>query len=234
MKKILLIWDFDGVIADSEQLWVKIWYETLIKTKNIRLSKEEVQKYLVGMSAKTKQQILNERFGPETIDETFLHDTNMQEKFQIEHVLSPIDGVEKIFSDDSFVHCVATGTVQDLAVLKLKRVGLWKKYIDEKNCFTSDMVQNGKPAPDLFLLAASSMGYDPQDCVVIEDSVHGIHAALAAKMAVIAFIGAENNNTQTYADVCLKEGASQVFNNMKDLHLFLKKQNRRLDAAGGF
>lgn len=227
-KKILLIWDFDGVIADSEKLWVQIWYDALAKLKNINLSAAEVQKYLVGMSAKTKKEILNKQFGPDTIDDDFLRYTGELERFQIENVIEPVEGVQKIFEDDSFVHCVATGTVKKLAVLKLQKVGLWGKYIDEQNCFTSDMVQNGKPAPDLFLYAASAMGYAPEDCVVIEDSVHGIHAALAARMRVVAFIGAENNNKPEYADLCLKEGALIAVNNMEDLHSFLKEQNRRL------
>ena len=222
MKKTLLIWDFDGVIADSEHLWVETWYNALLDKKNIKLSADEVQKYLTGMSIKTKQKILNERFGENTIDEEFLRYTHDRERIQIETALQGVPGVLEIFADTRFNHCIATGTLKDFAILKLKKVGLWQKYVDDHNCFTSDMVQNGKPAPDLFLFAASQMGYKPEDCIVIEDSISGIKAGIAANMKVIAFIGAEGNNTKAYADTCIKEGAVTAFNNMLDLHSFLK------------
>ena len=56
MKK-LIIWDFDGVIADSEKLWVSVWVETLKKEKNLQLSDEEKLNLLVGVSDKTKKEL---------------------------------------------------------------------------------------------------------------------------------------------------------------------------------
>jgi beta-phosphoglucomutase-like phosphatase (HAD superfamily) len=55
--------------------------------------------------------------------------------------------------------------------------------------FSARMVARGKPHPDLFLFAADRMGVDPQDCVVVEDSPHGVVAAHAAGMRVIGFSG---------------------------------------------
>jgi beta-phosphoglucomutase-like phosphatase (HAD superfamily) len=55
--------------------------------------------------------------------------------------------------------------------------------------FSASMVSRGKPAPDLFLLAAKEMGVEPQECLVIEDSVPGIRAARAAGMTVWRFTG---------------------------------------------
>ena len=75
------------------------------------------------------------------------------------------------------------------------------------------------------------MGYKPEDCIVVEDSLNGIKAAMAADMKVIAFTGAESNNTKTYADICLAEGAIVAFNNMRDLHLFLKNDIKQLNKA---
>lgn len=51
----LIIWDFDGVIADSEKLWVSVWLETLEKEKKIILTKEEKEKLLVGIADKNKK-----------------------------------------------------------------------------------------------------------------------------------------------------------------------------------
>ena len=57
---------------------------------------------------------------------------------------------------------------------------------------TSEEVKNGKPAPDIFLLAAEKMGVLPEKCLVIEDSMAGIEGALAANMQVIRYMGASH------------------------------------------
>lgn len=225
-QNTLIIWDFDGVVADSEKLWVKIWYDSLVEKKGIRLTDDQVKKYLTGLSEKTKQKYINELFKKNIVDEAFIQYTRSVEIKQIQSILTPIDGVKNIFADPSFTHCIATGAVKMLASMKLKKVGLWPKYINENNCFTSDMVENGKPAPDLFLFAAKKMGFKPENAVVIEDSINGIHAAQAANMRVIAFVGAENNNNAEYKKTCRDEGVFAVIDNMKDLHTFLKENFR--------
>ena len=224
MQKTLLIWDFDGVLADSERLWLQIWYDMLVQKRGIKLCQEEVQKYLVGLSAKTKREYLNTYFNAK-IDDDFIDELNKEEIRQIKTIMQPIPGAKDIIADKTYAHCVATGGISKLTKLKLEKIGLWQTYIDEHNCFTSDMVQNGKPAPDLFLFAAKKMGYKPENCLVIEDSINGIKAALAAKMHVVAFIGAQNNNNAAYAELCKQTGAIDAFNTMPKLHRFLKDNN---------
>ena len=220
-QKTLLIWDFDGVLADSERLWVDIWYQSLIDKRNIKLSNDEVEKYLTGLSEKTKCEYLNIYFNAH-IDDDFIKEIHQQQLIKIETELNPMPGIEPIFSDNSFKHAVATGTRRSVVDIKLKKIGLWQKYIDFSNCFTSDDVQNGKPAPDLFLYTAKKMGYLPQNSIVIEDSINGIKAGIASNMTVLAFIGAKSNNNDHYARQCLENGASHVFKTMPDLHQFLR------------
>ena len=92
--------------------------------------------------------------------------------------------------------------------------------------FTAYEVENGKPAPDLFLYAAAKMGYKPENCVVIEDSLVGIAAAVAAQIPVIAYIGATGNNSTEYEAKCQKAGADYIVRTMAEvadtLQLFLK------------
>ena len=71
MKK-LIIWDFDGVIADSEKLWVSVWVETLEKEKNLQLSDEEKLNLLVGVSDKTRKERLKKYFPTLVIDDEFM------------------------------------------------------------------------------------------------------------------------------------------------------------------
>jgi beta-phosphoglucomutase-like phosphatase (HAD superfamily) len=75
----------------------------------------------------------------------------------------------------------------DRTMKKIKQTGT-DKYFSNDRIFTADMVKNGKPEPDLFLLAADKMGYAPQDAIVIEDSTVGVMAAQKAGIKVIAFV----------------------------------------------
>src|SRR4029079_16546138 len=73
-------------------------------------------------------------------------------------------------------------------------------YFKSEHVFTSSQVKKAKPAPDLFLFAAEQMGYDPKDCIVIEDSVAGIQAARAAGMSVIGFLGGTHAKFDWYKE----------------------------------
>jgi HAD superfamily hydrolase (TIGR01509 family) len=70
---------------------------------------------------------------------------------------------------------------------KLKRTGLWEHFAP--HVYGADHVVNAKPAPDLFLHAAAALGVEPQDCLVLEDSVNGVIGARAAGMTVWGFLG---------------------------------------------
>jgi HAD superfamily hydrolase (TIGR01509 family) len=70
---------------------------------------------------------------------------------------------------------------------KLKQTGLWEHFAP--HIYSADHVANAKPAPDLFLHAAASLGVEPGDCLVLEDSVNGVIGAMAAGMTVWGFLG---------------------------------------------
>ena len=221
--KRLIIWDFDGVIADSEKLWVKVWCDLLKKEKNIVLNKEEKLKLLVGVAGRTKKHNLQRYFPGTTFDNDFMEKISEGEYYAGNHFMKPIEGVEKVFADKNFAHCIATGSTKEQLDWKISIFKWIGDYVGPKDRFTVDMVEHGKPAPDVFLLAAKTMGYAPKDCVVIEDSINGMEAARAAGIKCIAFVGAEGNNTQVYRKKCLKAGVIAVCDTMKELHQVLRE-----------
>jgi beta-phosphoglucomutase-like phosphatase (HAD superfamily) len=83
------------------------------------------------------------------------------------------------------------------------------------------MVERGKPAPDLFLHAAKQHGVRPERCLVIEDSLSGVVAALAADMAVIGFVGGSHIRPG-HADTMRAAGCVEVFARMEDVANFLR------------
>ncbi len=222
MQKNLLIWDFDGVLADSEHLWVQNWTETLQELYGLKLSAALQKQYLEGKADKTKVELFAKDFPNIKLDEHFWDKIHQNEDRLIASELVLTVDIEKILDDKNFAQCVATGATIEKHNKKVKKLGLGK-YFDEHNTFTAYMVANGKPAPDIFLYAAEKMGYKPQNCLVVEDSAAGIKAAVAAGIPVIAYIGATGHNTPEYAAACTKAGALKVSDNMRDVYKIIKE-----------
>jgi beta-phosphoglucomutase-like phosphatase (HAD superfamily) len=110
--------------------------------------------------------------------------------------------------------CVASSGVPQRIRTSLRIVGLLQRF--EPNIFSATMVARRKPAPDLFLYAADAMTMDPTRCIVIEDSVAGVKAAVAAGMTVIGFCGGSHCQP-AHADVLRGHGAIEAINDMRDL-----------------
>jgi HAD superfamily hydrolase (TIGR01509 family) len=110
--------------------------------------------------------------------------------------------------------CVASSAAHDKIFTTLSRTGLYDRFAP--NIFSGSQVANGKPAPDLFLLAAGRMAALPERCVVIEDSVPGITGAAAAGMTVLGFFG--GSHCRIGDEAALRAaGAVATFDDMRQL-----------------
>jgi HAD superfamily hydrolase (TIGR01509 family) len=109
---------------------------------------------------------------------------------------------------------VASSSPVDRIRTSLEVTGLMRFF--EPRLYSASAVRNGKPAPDLFLLAAARNQVDPRDCIVVEDSAPGIAAAAAAGMTPIGFIGA-NQTPGRLADELLANGARTIVADMRAL-----------------
>lgn len=217
MTKKLLIWDFDGVIADSEKLWVKVWRDNLQKYFNLTLDDEKARKLLVGVADRTKKQRIEQLLGV-TLDDKFMADITEGEIYQGMYFMKPIEGVLEIMQDELFDNCIATGATTEQHAWKMTRFSEIDKIIPRQYQFCVDMVERGKPAPDLFLLATKAKGYDKKDCMVIGDSLNDFAAAESAGIECMAFVGATGNNTPEYKQKCIEAGVYGVAATMNELH----------------
>lgn len=222
MTKNLIIWDFDGVLADSEHLWVQNWVDTLKKLYNFTLTPEQQKRYLEGKADKTKVDLLAHDFPELQLNDNFWQEIHQNEDRLIASELTLTENIEQILDDKNFAQCVATGATIEKHNKKTFKLGL-DKYFNNKNTFTAYMVPNGKPAPDIFLYAARQMNFEPAQCLVVEDSLAGVKAAKAANIPVIAYIGATGHNTPEYAAACRHNGAFAVSDNMLEIHQLIKK-----------
>jgi HAD superfamily hydrolase (TIGR01509 family) len=132
---------------------------------------------------------------------------------RFESELQPIPGVRDAILTLPHRRCVASSSLPDRIAFSLRLTGLDDLF---EHIFSASEVARGKPAPDLFLHAASRMGVAPADCLVIEDSTAGVQAARAASMNVIGFAGGGHCGSD-HADKLKAAGASVIVERMSEL-----------------
>lgn len=185
MKLPLIIFDCDGVLVDSEKLAIKIDQEALA-TLGLNLSLSDVIEKFVGKSDIQFKAEVERLLGSE-LPSGWIENLNQEYQIRFEKELKPVDGIYEVLENLKQPYCVASSGNPEKIRNSLRITGLLKFF--ENRIFSSVEVNNGKPAPDLFLYAAKNMGYVPGDCIVVEDSVAGVQAGLRAGMSVFAYSG---------------------------------------------
>ena len=211
MRCDLVIFDCDGVLIDSELLSVRADRECLAEC-GIDLLVEEILESYTGISLAGMVADLEERHGPLPADFADRHRMRLWPLFEKE--LQAIPGVTAILDSLTCKSCVASSGRPERLKYALSLVGLYDRF--QPNIFSATEVRRGKPAPDLFLYAAERMGVMPERCVVIEDSMPGVTAAVAAGMNVIGFVGASHCRPGDAARLAA-QGAIVIIDDMAQL-----------------
>lgn len=214
MKK-LVIWDFDGVIADTESLLLQSRIDILSEKFEINWDMDTIMKNIGGMGDKEAGIVLKKINSD--IDDDFWKDVFISDIKKIKSGLILTDYIENIFKNSNIKQCVGTGGIFSKTKEKIKSTRIEKYFPDDK-VFTIDMVEKGKPEPDIFLLAAKKMGYKPEDCIVIEDSVVGLTAAIKANMVPVAFV---KYSKKYFLEDIKKLGIKNIFEDMRDVEKFI-------------
>ncbi|WP_265517500.1 HAD family hydrolase [Nitratireductor luteus] len=210
MAERLIILDCDGVLVDSEPLAAEAYVE-VYRRHGLAIGPEAVAA-CVGM----KQADIIEKIGAETGQRLLAAgeaDLWPVTKELFTHRLKPVAGVIDFLSVLSGPRCVASSSSLERIHHSLAVTGL--AGLVGEGIYSSSMVARGKPAPDLFLHAASKMGFDPADCVVIEDSPFGIEGAIAAGMTAIG-LTAGGHSYEGHAEILRDAGADAVCPSWED------------------
>ena len=208
---MLLIFDCDGVLVDSEALACEIDAQILTRI-GLPYSAQDIARKFVGVSFKDMVARLEAEHGCTLpADLGVQMDSALFAKFETD--LKPIEGVQEAIFSLPYPRCVASSSTPDRIALSLRITGLSDLF---DHVFSATQVARGKPAPDLFLHAAKSMSASPQDCVVIEDSAAGVQGALVAGMRVIGFTGGAHCGPE-HVEKLRRAGASIVIERMTDL-----------------
>ncbi|NRF72074.1 HAD-IA family hydrolase [Aquincola sp. S2] len=139
-----------------------------------------------------------------------------------------VDGIHEALSQIPLHKACASNSVFSYVTEVLRRTGLSGTFGDR--VFTGDMVSRPKPAPDVYLLAARSSKVAPSRCLVIEDSVAGASAALAAGMTVFAYAGLAHDH-QVQGLRLREAGVHQTFHDMKQLPDLVQRWVKEVGAV---
>ena len=211
-----VIFDLDGVLVDSEPLSLGVLADEMRALGIADATPEEVGRQFLGVSLPVIRAYVADRLGrpvPEAFVERF-EDRLLAiypEKLQV------IDGVPALLDqlqDAGIGMAIATGGSLRRMGETLRVSGLDRWF--QGRAFSADQVAQGKPAPDLFLLAARELGVDPADCVILEDSPHGVTGALRAGARAVGFTGGSHLDLSRadHAALLRGKGADPVLNSM--------------------
>ncbi|MFE4517852.1 HAD family hydrolase [Kitasatospora sp. NPDC056783] len=181
----LVIFDCDGVLVDSEVIAVRVVVR-LAAEMGWPLTEAEVIEKFVGRSEAACHAVVAERLGEEAAT---LYDKRFRELHAeaVDAGLTPVAGLPEALDAITLPTCVASSGTHEKMRHTLGRTGLYDRFAGR--IFSATEVGRGKPAPDLFLHAARTMGVDPAACVVVEDSNPGVRAARAAGMRSLGYAG---------------------------------------------
>ena len=214
MKIKGVIFDMDGVLLDSEKLYIRFWCEAgracgyPFEVKHALAIRSMARPFAIAR--------LKGFFG-----EGFDYDKVRNKRIEImsayvdEHGIEPkpyADYVLKELKLRGLRIALATATPPERAKKYLSAVNLLE-YFDEIVC--ASMVKNGKPAPDIYLFAASKLGLKPSECMAVEDSPNGVESAAAAGCVTVMVPDMDEPDGET------REKVFAVAKNLKELEQFV-------------
>ncbi len=208
----LIIFDCDGTLTDSEKANNQATLDVLSDI-GINYTMDHALKHWVGTTLTSIMLSIQTETGRTLPDDIILRCIRRTTELQGAG-MSPVEGAPELVAaaKKKFPICVASNGERSNVIASLKLCGLME-YFHEDHVFTKIQVKNPKPYPDLFLFAAAQMGYAPERCLVIEDSMAGVRAGVAAGMTTFGFTGSSHHPPKQ-AENLKSAGAHQVFDRL--------------------
>lgn len=196
MKRTAILFDMDGLMVDTEPLARRAWQQ-VVAPHGAAMTDDLYERMLGRRTVESAQLVLDELRLPVPLDELVARKTtefllNLEDGVPVMPGLwMLLDRIEAL----GLPWAVATSTPRPVAEIVLGKLGVTGRY---QALACGDEVERGKPAPDIFLLAAERLGIGPACCVALEDSPSGCESAAAAGMRVLA-VPTPINAHQTFA-----------------------------------
>lgn len=202
-----ILWDCDGVLVDSERLCQQGWIDVLNQRGHAFLLRDFQQRF----AGKTSGQVL------QTLGlEPEAYPAIQQRIYDLfDRHLQPMSGVQEVLKrTQHMMHAVCSNASPKSLQLELQLTGLLDFFAG--HIYSAHHTPKGKPAPDVYLLAAERLRVPSKHCLVIEDSVTGVQAGIAAGMMVWGFTGGSHCETG-HAEMLRAAGASRVLKDFSEM-----------------
>jgi HAD superfamily hydrolase (TIGR01509 family) len=207
----VIIFDCNGVLVDSEQIAAAVAAEELTRF-GISITPDLVTRHFLGRRPADMFAMIEaatERKLPSNFAARVAGTTLMRLRAELRAVPHAAYALTWLRGPK----CVASSSTLDRIRVSLEATGLARFFAD---LFSASDVPHGKPAPDLFLHAASRMGTAAHDCIVVEDSPAGVSAATAAGMTAIGFVGGSHAGGELGGRL-IKAGARTIVADLRHL-----------------
>lgn len=201
-----VIFDCDGVLVDSEPIANQVMVD-MANELGANINLEYALKHFKGASIQRCQEQIAQLV-TERLPDDFLPNFRARSFESFKNSIKPVVGITGVLEHIELPFCVASSGPEHKIRLNLELTGLLPYFKDSIfSCFT---IKKWKPDPAVFLWAAETMGFQPKDCVVIEDSLTGVTAAKNGGFDVFGFTAHDHHNE-------LEGQATRTFTNMSEL-----------------
>lgn len=214
----LVIFDCDGVLVDSEIVAARV-EAGMLSSAGFDITPEELARRYSGLTFKDILMAIEEE--AEMLFEASLIDraeAEVDKRLRAE--VKPIEGAARAVAAINGEKCVCSNSSRERVETMLRKTGLARQFDGRIFSSLETPSQRPKPAPDVFEHAAAVLKARPERTIVVEDSVHGVSAALKAGMRVVGFTGASHTHPG-HADLLTEAGAETVVHRMADLGIVI-------------
>lgn len=212
MPHDLIIYDCDGTLIDTETLYGEANLHAVHRLGMTHWTIDDYVDKLVGIPWSQGLKTIEAEYG-KPLPHDFEANIEKVVAWRLANELRTLPGVVEAVEAIAGPRCVASSTNLDPLRRNLRTAGLLDLF--DPHVFSASQVSRGKPHPDVFLFAAETMGVKPERCLVIEDSVPGVKAAIAAGMPVVGFTGVAHDRVRISARL-RAAGALAVIDHMDE------------------
>jgi HAD superfamily hydrolase (TIGR01509 family) len=220
MKYAAVLFDCDGVLVDSEGITNRVLH-AMLQERGWALSEQECMDIFLGRMVRDRQDVIEQNTG-QPMTKQWLADFRQRRDLALESDLLAIPhavgAVQQVHAHYGGRIACASGADRVKIDLQLRKVGLMECF--EGRIFSGHEMPRSKPFPDVYLAAAAALGVDASTCAVIEDTVVGSRAGVAAGATVYGYCpgGVGHSAAQQLREV----GVRHIFSNMTQLAALLR------------
>ena len=214
-----IIFDFDGVLVDSEILAAKAFCRYLNK-RNIKFTEKEFSIYTGKKTIEVIKE-LSEKYNLDNHNKFFNDIINIVNDIY-SNDLKAVAGARSFLQEANLNYFIGSNSVKERILVGLKKVK-FDNFFSSDKVFSFDMVEKAKPEPDIYLLAMNSNNLIPEETIIIEDSAIGVEAGVRAGVKVIGLTAGEHWYQERSTNELKEAGASFLINDYSLLFNEIKK-----------